>query len=108
MTTRLEHLLTKQIVIARLTTVSGNKKAYVSTTADFSEIQPLSLEKTNLVNGQLGKTFKAYVDPAVSILEGDLLREVSNGNRYKVKTGGVTRRTMGSIDYTELIIEQVN
>ncbi len=106
--TTLENLTTKQIVITRLTTVSGNKKAYVTTTADFAEIQPLSLEKTILVNGQMGKTFKCYVDPSVSILEGDLLREVSNGNKYKVKTGGVSRRTFGSIDYTEIIMEQVN
>lgn len=106
--TTLQNLATKQIIITRLTTVSGNKRAYATLTATLAEIQPLSLEKTNLINGMMGKTFKCYVDPSVTILEADMLREVSNSNLYKVKTGGVTRRTFGSIDYTEIIMEQVN
>lgn len=104
----LENLTTKEIVITRLTTVSGNKRAYTTTTGAMAEIQPLSPDKTNLYNGAMGKTFRAYVDPSVSILEADMLREVSNGNLYKVKTGGVTRRTFGSIDYLQIIMEQIN
>lgn len=106
--TTLQNLTTKQIVIARMSVVSGNKRAYATTTAANSEIQPLSLDKTNLYNGQMGKTFKCYVDPSVTILEADLIREVSTGRLFKVKTGGVSRRTMGSIDYTEVVMEQTN
>lgn len=106
--TSLEHLTTKQIIITRLTTTTGNRRAYATLTAAFAEIQQLSVEKTNLYNGAMGKTFQCYVDPSVSILEGDSLRETSTGNIYKVKTGGVTRRSMGSIDYLSVIMEQVN
>lgn len=106
--TALLNLTNKEIIITRLTTVSGNKRAYATVTADFAEIQLLSPEKTNLYNGAMGKTFKCYVDPSVDIREADMLREVSNGNLYKVKTGGVTRRSQGSIDYFQIVMEQVN
>lgn len=106
--TTLENLTTKAIIITRLSTVSGYKRAYATLTAAFAEIQPLSREKTEMYNGAMGKTFICYVDPSVSIQESDMLRETSNGNLYKVKTGGVSRRTMGSIDYVAVIMEQVN
>lgn len=106
--TTLQNLTTKQIVITRLTTVSGNKRAYLTTTACMAEIQPLSLEKTNLINGAMGKTFKCFIDPSVTVQEADMFREVSNGNLYKVKTGGVSRRTFGSVDFITIIMEQVN
>ena len=106
--TTLENLTTKAIIITRLTTISGNRRAYATLTAAFAEIQPLSPEKTQIYDGVVGKTFRCYVDPSVSIQEADRLRETSTGNIYKVKTGGVSRRTMGSIDYTAVIMEQVN
>lgn len=106
--TTLVRLADKQIIVSRLTQVSGNRKAYATLTAGYAEIQPLSLEKTNLVNGQMGKTFVFYVDPSVAILELDELREVSTGRIFKVKTGGVSRRTQGSIDYTHIIAEHIN
>lgn len=106
--TTLQNLTTKQIIITRLTTVTGNRRAYATTTACMAEVQPLSPAKTNLYNGAMGKTFICYVDPTVTILEADMLREVSNGNLYKVKTGGVSRRTFGSVDFLSIVMEQVN
>lgn len=103
-----QNLLTKQVFISRLTTLTGNRKIYATLTACLSEVQPLSLEKTNLVNGVLGKTFKMYVDTSVAISENDLIREVATGRKFKVKTGGVSVRSMGSIDYTEVIMDQVS
>lgn len=102
------NLTTKQIVIMRLGTVSGYRSAYATTTAAMCEIQPLSLEKTQMISGVMGKTFVCYTDPDVSILAGDKLREVSSGNLYKVKNGGVSRRTFGSIDFLHIIMEQIN
>lgn len=106
--TTLQNLTTKEIVIVRLSVVSGNKQAYTTTTAAIAEVQPLSAQKTNLYNGAMGKTFICYVDPSVSVQESDRIREVGTGNIYKVKTGGVTRRTFGSIDYKAIVMEQVN
>lgn len=104
----LQNLTTKEIIITRLTTVSGNRKAYATTTAALAEIQPLSPAKTQLFEGAMGKTYICYVDSSVTILEGDKLRETSNGNIYKVKTGGVSRRTFGSVDFKSIIMEHIN
>ncbi len=104
----LQNLTNKQIIITRLVTVSGNKKAYSTTTAAMAELQPLSPAKTQAFDGVMGKTYACYVDPSVTILEGDRLREVSNGKIYKVKNGGVSRRTFGSVDFLSIIIEHIN
>lgn len=106
--TTLIHLTNKQVIISRLVNVGGNKTAYATVTGALSELQPLSLEKTALVDGVMGKTYRIYVDPTVDIREHDKVQEVSTGKIFKVKTGGVTRRTMGSIDYVTAIVEQVN
>lgn len=106
--TTLQNLITKSIIIARLVQVSGYKTAYATVTAAIAEIQPLSAQKTQLVDGVMGKTFMCYTDPDVDIQEHDKLREVNTGNIYKVKTGGVSRRTFGSLDFLSVIMEQVN
>lgn len=104
----LVNLVTKDIIITRLTTVSGNRKVYATTTASVAEIQPLSPEKTALVDGVMGKTYKCFTEPTVDIQEGDRLREVDTGKVFKVKNGGVSRRTFGSTDFLSIVVEQVN
>lgn len=106
--TTLQNLTNKEIIITRLTTVSGNKKSYVTTTGAMTEIQPLSPAKTASYEGVMGKTYVLYADPSVTILEGDRLRETSNSKIYKVRNGGVNRRTFGSIDFLAVIIEHIN
>ena len=106
--TTLQNLTTKQIIIVRLTTTSGNKRAYATTTAAWAEIQPAVPDKADLFAGNTGKLFRCYTDPLVDIQEGDMLREVSNGKKYKVRTGGVARRTMGSMDFLSIVMELVN
>lgn len=106
--TTLQNLTTKEIIISRLTTVSGYKKAYATTTGGFAEIQPLSPAKTQSIEGVMGKTFVCYTDPSVSILAGDRIREVNTGNVYKVRNGGVSRRTFGSTDFVAIYMEQIN
>jgi len=106
--TTLQNLTTKQIIITRLSTVSGYKQAFATVTAALAEIQPLSPSKTQSIEGVIGKTYICYTDPAAAVLAGDRLREVSTGNVYKVRTGGVSRRTFGSIDYLSVTMEQIN
>ena len=104
---KLTHWLTKQVIVARLATTSGNKMAYITTTAFHAQIQPLSLEKARLVDGVYGQAFKFYVDHDADVSDGDHLRDEDN-NTYKVKKGGITTRSMGSIEYKELICEKMN
>lgn len=106
--TTLQNLTTKEIIITRLSTVSGYRQAFATVTAALAEIQPLSPAKTQSVEGVVGKTFVCYTDPAAAILAGDRLRETATGNVYKVRTGGVSRRTFGSIDFLTITMEQIN
>lgn len=104
----LAHLGTNQLVISRLTTVSGYKKAYATATACIANIQPLSLQKTQLYGGAMGKTFTIYVDGNVDIEEGDRLRDTQTQEVYQVVNGGVSRRTFGNVDYDEVVVEKLN
>ena len=101
------HFLTKEIIISRMTAVSGDKIAMTTVTACMAQLQPLSDEKTQIMGGVFGKTFKIYVDTSIAINVGDRLRD-ENNNYYTVKKGGVTPRSQGSIDYQLIIIEQTN
>jgi hypothetical protein len=104
----LQNLITKQIIISRLVIVSGRKQSFATTTGTLAEIQPLSPAKTQLVEGVMGKTFACYTNPTDDIQEGDQIREVNTGNKYRVRTGGVSRRTFGSVDFLAIIMEQIN
>lgn len=97
------HLLTKRIIISRMVATSGYKVAMTTVTAAFSEIQPLSYEKTQEVDGVFGKTFKIFVDIDCDIKQGDMLKG-EDGIRYQVVGGGVVARSQGSIEYKEGII----
>jgi hypothetical protein len=105
--TILANLRNKQFYISRLTTISGNKRAYSTTTGVLAEIQPLSPSKTQAIEGVMGKTYVVYAGATDDILEADRLREVSTNKIYKVKTGGVQRRTQGSFDFLVVYVEQV-
>lgn len=104
----LENLRTKQVIVSRLTTISGDKRAYATLTAAYVELQPAVPDKQDLYSGSMGKLFRCYADATADILEADKLRETSNGHIYKVRTGGVSRRTEGSIDYLHIVVEQIN
>lgn len=99
------HWLNKTIVVSRLVTISGDKLTFSTVTGAKAQIQPLDLEKTQIVGGVFGKTFRIWVDTALDIQEGDRLRD-EDGNFYKVKKGGVTSRAFGSLDFKEVTIEK--
>ncbi len=103
--TKITHLLSNTVVITRLSTVSGNKQAYSTITSVSGHIQPLQGNKLEIMDGVFGKTFKIYVDGESEIKEGDKLRD-ENENYYTVKSDGVSRRTFGSFDFREIIIEK--
>lgn len=97
------HLLNKKVIVSRMVSVGGYKMALSTVTATFSEIQPLSLEKTSIVDGVYGKTYKIFVDLDTDIQQGDQLKG-EDGRIYTIKGGAVTPRTQGSIEYKEAII----
>lgn len=106
--TTLINLTTKQIIISRLTTVSGNRRTYATTTAAWAEVQPQSPSKTQAIEGVVLKTYAIYTESTADIQEHDMIREVETGKLFKVMSGGVSRRTMGSMDFLSINVNQVN
>lgn len=99
------HFFTKDIVIRRLKTVSGNKKAFHSTATVEGMIQG-----QNKVAGQrLGiieeRTFIAWFDIDEDIQEGDRIVD-KNNNEYYAKT--VTKKDYGINTHLEVILEAAN
>jgi len=102
---RLTHLLTRETVVTRLQDAGDNTMALSTVTSVMMcEIQPLSDEKSNISSEVFGKTFVIYTDGRVSLYPGDTLQD-TDGNKYTVKSGGVSLRQFNSVGYTKTIIE---
>lgn len=106
--TTVVHLATNRFVLTRLTPVSGYKSVYATTTFSIAHLQPLSPQKTQLFDGVMGKSYVIYADALLDVQEGDRFRDMSSNKLYRVVNGGVNRRTMGAVDYNEIIVTQVN
>lgn len=102
---RLTHLQNNRVIIARKVTTTGDKMAYVTVTAEMMNIQPVGDSSSEIREGTFGKTFRVYCDGGADIQEGDRLRD-ENGKEYTVMPDGVSRRTMGSIDYIIAVIQK--
>lgn len=102
---RLTHLMYNRVVIARLVETSGLKSAYTTTTATYAHIRPLSGSKTGAREGVYNKLMRFYIAGDIDVQEGDKLRD-DNGNYYIVVSGGVNRRTFGSLDFLEVDLEK--
>lgn len=82
---------------------SANRFAMSATFTTYqADIQPASQERTEMVNGRFGKVYLAFVDPSVSVKEGDQI-QVIGGSRYSVK-GVSSWQGAGLLDHKELII----
>ncbi len=101
-------LANNQIVILRQSTVSGNLQAFATVTTELFNKQSVSPERTELFGGIVGKTYVFSCDGVIDVQEGDKFRDVDTSILYKVVSGGVTRKTHGSIDYLEIIAQEIS
>lgn len=102
---RLTHLLNKRVIIARFATVSGDKMAFSTVTAEMMHIQPVGDTSTLLDEGVYGKQFRIYCDGGADLRAGDRLRD-SSGNYYTVMDDGVSNRSFGSMDYIIAVVQK--
>ncbi len=100
------NLLTKRIVVARLTAVSGNRTNYSTVTAEYVDIQRMDEGKTLSVGGSIGKTFRLYAEEDTDIEVGDKLLETSTGYEYKVQSI-TTPANLGNFIHKEALIFKV-
>ncbi len=103
---RLTHLMTNRVIIARKTAVSGDKLAYTTVTSEMMNLQPVGDSSTEIRDGTFGKQFKIYVDGGADLQEGDRLRDTNTNAVYTVMPDGVSRRTMGSIDFIVAVVQK--
>lgn len=101
---RLTHMLTNEIVIARLSDLGDDKQAFSTVTSTKGTIQPLEDENSQIADGVFGKTFAFYSDGNVTLLPGDRLRD-SDNNFYTVKSGAATVRQHGRMTFQKIVIE---
>ena len=102
---RLTHLMTNRTIIARKVAVSGDKMAYVTVTAEMMNYQPVSDSASEIREGTFGKQFKIFMDGGADLQEGDRLRD-EDGVEYTVQPDGVSRRTMGSLDFIIAVVQK--
>lgn len=102
---RLTHLMDNRTIIARKVAISGDKMAYSTVTAQMMNYQPVSDSATEIRAGTFGKQFKIYTDGGADLQEGDRLID-ENGVKYTVQPDGVSRRTMGSLDFIVAVVQK--
>lgn len=98
------HLFNHSLIVSRLRTLSGHKKAFQST----ATIDGMLQEKYQEANPRLGiiesRMFVAYVDIEENVLEGDRISH--RGKLYQVRE--VTRKDYGINTHLQLILEEAN
>jgi hypothetical protein len=100
------HLKTNTLIQQRMTPVGGSKQIFSTVTSVSGNLQPLSIQDSQLYDGVYGRTFQFFTDGTVDIQEGDRFRDEA-GAFYRCKGGGVVRRTEGSIDYLKVVVERI-
>jgi len=100
------HLSTNTLIQQRMTAVSGYKQTFSTVTGISGNLQPTSVADSALYDGVYGRTFQFFVDGTLDVQEGDRFKD-EVGAYYRVKAGGVVRRTEGSIDYQKIIVERI-
>jgi len=102
------HLKTNIMIQSRMTAVSGSKQTFSTVTASLpGNLQPLGQSDAGLDTGVFGRQFVFFCDGSVDVQEGDRLKDTTTGYFYRVRAGGVVRRTEGSIDFLKIICERI-
>ena len=103
------NLLTNQIVVARLSPVSGSKTAFATVTTSLSvNIQQIADTKAVGLGGAVGKTYKMYAEVGVDLLDGDRLKDLDDGSIYQIMAGGINEMTLGNLDHLEIMVQKLN
>lgn len=99
--------LNKTVVVRRLRTVSGNRRAYYATATVDCEYQNIDDVQFNSLEGIAAKTYKAWFPPEENIREGDQLTDEETGKRFKVLTVERLGQGMGlQAEHIEIIMSK--
>lgn len=101
----LVNLFTQKVVVGRLSAVSGDRTTYATVTAEYVSIHRMSDEKSVMVTGAIGKTFRLYAGEDADLEKGDSLLD-EDGNEYKVVSVSIPS-VLGNLVHKEAIITLV-
>lgn len=103
----IKHLKTNTVIVSRMQSTGGYRQAFSTVTSAVGALQPISDQNAGLADGVFGRTFQFFCDGSVDINEGDKLTDTLTGFNYRVKAGGIVRRTFNAIDYLKIICERL-
>ena len=101
----IHRFFTKQIVIRRLSTVSGNKKAFQSTATVEGHLQEMDKEARQRMGILEERTWIAWFDIEEDIREGDRLVD-EYGTEYLATE--VTKKDYGVNQHLQVILQEPN
>jgi len=101
----IHRFFTKQVVIRRLSTISGRKKAFQSTATVDCHIQEMSKEARQRLGIIEERAWNLWADIDSNILEGDTMID-ENDIEYTVRE--ITKKDYGVNEHLQVILEEAN
>jgi hypothetical protein len=95
----------QNIIIQRLTAGANDKSSFQSTATVEGHIQELSAQESIARDLVYGRTWQAWFDIDVNIVEGDRIRD-EDGTEYTVKD--ITKKDYGTNQHLDVILEEFN
>ena len=100
----------KTVNLMRLTTVTGNKKAFATVYTSLEcDIQNIDSIQNHVSEGIASKNYMAWFDPTEDVREGDILRDEATSRQFKVV--GVERKGQGMglmAEHLEVVLTRYN
>jgi hypothetical protein len=97
----------KSVVVRRLRTVSGNKKAYYATSTADCTYQNLSAVESDSLEGVASKRYKAWFEIAEDVQPGDILTDTATSKQFRVLETEKLAEDMGLLtEHLEVIMER--
>lgn len=101
----IQHFFTKDVIVRRLSTVSGHRKAFQATATVEAHIQELDREARQRLGIIEERTWILWCEITEDIQEGDTITD-PYGMTFKVKE--VTKKDYGINQHLEVILEEPN
>lgn len=93
-----------QIIIRRQRQKSGLRYGFSATgTVHSIDLQPVEVERVNLLGGRIGKTYEAWLDATIDIKEADQIKITDTGRIFTIKSVS-TYESAGLLDHHHLIL----
>lgn len=102
----LAEFFNKTIVVRRLRTVSGQRKAIQATATVQGTYQNVDQDEASSLEGVSSKRYKAWFDINENIQSGDILTDATSGKRFRVLSLEKKAENYGlDTDHLEVIME---